>query len=75
MTRVVFNSGHDVDITLPIDEFAALLTEAMRRGSLLELTAPDGRRLLINPSQIALAEGGMGDDTVRRHLAPATAAG
>ncbi len=74
MTRLVLNSGHKVEVGLSIDEFADLLEDALQRGSLLELSAPDGRRLLISPGQVALAEG-IGEGAPTRRLSPATVAG
>ncbi len=75
MTQLVLNSGLTVDITLPIEEFADLLEDALVQGSLVEVAAPDGRKLIINPHQVAMAQGMTTEGAVTRRLAPARAAG
>jgi hypothetical protein len=51
MTFIRF-PGESMTCDLPLDDLQKLVSEALRGKLLLELDAPDGRRIVINPMQI-----------------------
>jgi hypothetical protein len=52
MTLLRFSGGEAVEIGLPMGQVQELIQKATAEGRLLELHAPDGRVLVVNPHQI-----------------------
>lgn len=52
MTLLRFSGGEAVEVGLALDEVRELLQRALADSVLLELEAPDGRRLVVNPLQV-----------------------
>ena len=52
MTILRFSGGEVVQVSLKLEEVQQLMQDAIAAGVLLELNAPDGRTLIINPQQI-----------------------
>lgn len=52
MTVLRFSGGEAVEVALSLAEAQKLIQNALRKGVMLELLAPDGRRLVVNPQQV-----------------------
>lgn len=58
MTAVRFSGGEVIEVNLSVDEVRDLLQKAIANGVLLELEAPDGETLVINPQQVQYLQNG-----------------
>lgn len=58
MTAVRFSGGEVIEVNLSLDEVRDLLQQALGDGVLLELTAPDGDVIVINPQQVQFLQNG-----------------
>lgn len=56
MTAVRFNGGEVLEIDLTLREVRDLVQEALAHNVLLELTAKDGRKIVINPHQVQVLQ-------------------
>ena len=63
MTAVRFSGGEAIEVNLSLNEVRRLLQEAIEKRVLLELQAPDGRVVIINPEQVQILQ-----DTDAAHL-------
>ncbi len=52
MTLLRFSGGEAVEVGLTVAEVQELLEEAIAKRVMLELHAPDGRVLVVNPQQV-----------------------
>lgn len=52
MTVLRFSGGEAVEVGLSLQEAQDLIQRALAAGVMLELHAPDGRELIINPQQV-----------------------
>lgn len=58
MTVLRFSGGEAVEVSLTVAEVQELLQRAIAEGRMLELHAPDGRVLVINPQQVQYLQNG-----------------
>src|SRR3954453_15851032 len=58
VTLLRFSGGEAVEVTLSLSEVQKLIQEAIRKDRLLELHAPDGRLLVVNPRQVQYLQNG-----------------
>lgn len=58
MTAVRFSGGDVIEVGLDLDEVRQLLQKALAQNLLLELEAPDGEKLIINPQQVQYLQNG-----------------
>lgn len=58
MTAVRFSGGEVIEVNLPVEDVRKLLQKALANGVLLELEAPDGETLVINPQQVQYLQNG-----------------
>ena len=56
MTMLRFSGGEAIEVALTLEEVRKLIQEAIAEGVLLELQAPDGRTLVINPHQVQILQ-------------------
>jgi Protein of unknown function (DUF3107) len=52
VTVLRFSGGEVIEVNLSLDEVRTLLQEALANQALLELQAPDGEVVVINPNQV-----------------------
>jgi len=52
MTLLRFSGGEAVSVHLSLADLQKLLQEAIRKNALLEIDAPNGTTLVINPQQV-----------------------
>lgn len=58
MTAVRFSGGEVIEVDLSVEDVRKLLQKALASGALLELEAPDGETLVINPQQVQYLQNG-----------------
>lgn len=58
VTVVRFSGGETIEVDLSLDEVRKLLQKALAKNVLLELEAPDGDMLVINPQQVQYLQNG-----------------
>jgi len=58
MTAVRFSGGEAIEVNLSIEDVRKLLQKALATGALVELEAPDGEKLIINPQQVQYLQNG-----------------
>jgi hypothetical protein len=58
VTAVRFSGGEVIEVDLTMDEVRKLLQKALAKNTLLELEAPDGETLIINPHQVQYLQNG-----------------
>ena len=58
MTAVRFSGGETIEVRLPLEAVRELLQKALAKNVLLELEAPDGDMLVINPVQVQYLQNG-----------------
>lgn len=58
MTILRFSGGETIEVGLSLEEVRELLQEALGKGVLLELAAPDGDTIVINPQQVQFLQNG-----------------
>ena len=58
MTVVRFSGGEVIEVSLSLAEVQDLLQRAIAEGLMLELHAPDGRVLVVNPQQVQYLQNG-----------------
>jgi hypothetical protein len=51
-----FSGGEVIEVALALAEVRELVQQAIADGVLLELQAPDGRTLVINPHQVQILQ-------------------
>jgi len=56
VTTLRFSGGEVIEIALSLNKVRKLLQEAIAKGVLLELQAPDGRTIIVNPQQVQLLQ-------------------
>jgi hypothetical protein len=52
MTLLRFSGGEAIEVGRPLGEVQQMIQKAIAEGLLLELHAPDGRVLVVNPHQV-----------------------
>jgi hypothetical protein len=52
VTLLRFSGGEAIEVSLTLGEVQELLQQAIAEGRMLELHAPDGRVLVVNPQQV-----------------------
>ncbi len=52
MTVLRFSGGEAVEVTLSLSEVQDLIQRGIAEGRMIELHAPDGRVLVVNPHQV-----------------------
>ncbi len=58
MTVLRFSGGETIEVSLSLAEVQDLLQRAIAEGLMLELHAPDGRVLVVNPQQVQYLQNG-----------------
>jgi len=58
MTAVRFSGGEVIEVNLSVEAVRKLLQTALAAGVLVELEAPDGETLVINPQQVQYLQNG-----------------
>lgn len=57
MTKLQLSGGEVIQIELRLEELREALQAALAENRLLELNAPDGRSVVINPHQVQYLQG------------------
>jgi hypothetical protein len=58
VTAIRFSGGEVIEVDLDLEEVRKLLQKALAKHTLLELEAPDGDMLVINPQQVQYLQNG-----------------
>lgn len=58
MTSLRFSGGQTIQVALSLEEVRELLQKALTQNALLELHAPDGDTVVINPQQVQYLQNG-----------------
>jgi len=58
VTVLRFSGGEAIEVALSLSEVQDLIQKAIAEGLMLELHAPDGRTLVINPHQVQYLQNG-----------------
>ncbi len=58
MTAVRFSGGEVIEVNLSLEDVRKLLQKALAKSVLLELEAPGGEMIIINPQQVQYLQNG-----------------